>query len=62
MAVDYRKVVLFQRDYSKFSEKHFLDDLKKLFWEDLYDENLSINYKFDKFFDYTVHEHVPSRK
>ena len=65
MAVDYRKVALFQRDYSKFSEERFLDDFKKRFWEDRYDENLSINHKFDKFFDrvnYTVQEHVPSRK
>ena len=65
MAVHYRKVTLFQRDYSKFFETRFLDDLKNFFWEDLYDENLSINYKFDKFFDrvnYTVQEHVPLKK
>ena len=57
-----RKVALFQHDYSKFSEERFLDDFKKLSWEDLYDENLNINYKFDKFFgrvNYTVHDHVP---
>ena len=28
MAVDYRKVALFQRDYSKFSEERFSDDFK----------------------------------
>ena len=42
-----------------------LDDFKKLFWEDLYDENLRINYKFDKSFEkvnYTVQEHVPLKK
>ena len=58
-------VALFQHDYSKFSEEHFLDDFRKLFWEDFYDENLNINYKFDKFFDrvnYTVQEHVPLKK
>ena len=63
--MDYRKVALFQHDYSKFSEERFLDDFKKLSWEDLYDENLNINYKFDKFFDrvnYTVHDHVPLKK
>ena len=62
MAMDYRKVALFQRDYPKFSEERFLDDFKKLSWEDLYDENLSTNYKFDKVFDrvnHTVQEHVP---
>ena len=26
--MDYRKVALFQRDYSKFSEERFLDDFK----------------------------------
>ena len=65
IAMDYRKVALFQRNYSKFSEERFLDDFKKLFWEDLHDENLNINYKFDKFFDrvnYTVQEHVPLKK
>ena len=65
IAMDYRKVALFQRDYSKFSEERFLDDFKKLSWEDLYDENLNVNYKFDKFFDrvnYTVQEHVPLKK
>ena len=64
-AMDYRKVALFECDYSKFSEERFLDDFKKLSWEDLYDENLNINYKFDKFFDrvnYTVQEHVPLKK
>ena len=64
MAVDCRKVALFQRNYSKFSEERFLDDFKNS-WEDLYDENLSINYKFDKLFDrnnYTVQEHVPLKK
>ena len=45
MAVDYRKVALLQCHYQKFSEERFLDDFKKLSWEDLYDENLSINYK-----------------
>ena len=57
IAMDYRKVALFQCDCSKFSEERFLDDFKKLSWEDLYDENLNLNYKFDKFFDianYTV--------
>ena len=65
IAMDYRKVALFQHDYSKFSEERFLDDFKKLSLEDLYDENLNINYKFDKFFDrvnYTVQEHVPLKK
>ena len=64
-AMDYRKVALFQRDYSNFSEERVLDDFKKLSWEDLFDENLNINYKFDKFFDivnYIVQEHVPLRK
>ena len=57
MAVDHPKVALFQCDYSKFSEQHILDDFRKLSFEDLYDRNLSISYKFDKFFDrvnYTV--------
>ena len=65
IAMDHRKVALFQPDYSKFSEERFLDDFKKLSWEDLYDENLNINYRFDKFFDrvnYTVQEHVPLKK
>ena len=35
MAVNYRKVVLFQRDYSKLFEERFLDDFKELSWEDL---------------------------
>ena len=30
IAVNYRKVSLFQRDYSKFSEERFLNDFKKL--------------------------------
>ena len=65
IAMDYRKVALFQHDYSKFSEERFLDDFKKLSWEDLYDENLNINYKFEKFVDrvnYTVQEHAPLKK
>ena len=43
----------------------FSDDFKNLSWEDLYDENLSINYKFDNLFgrvNYTVQEHVPLKK
>ena len=65
MAVDHRKVALFQCDYSKFSEQHISDDFRKLSLQDLYDKNLSISYKFDKFFhrvNYTVQEHVSFKK
>ena len=50
IAMDCSKVALFQHDYSKFSEERFLDDFKKLSWEDLYDENLN-RFGIDNFFN-----------
>ena len=65
-AVDYKKCSLFQYDYSKFKEHLFLDDFKKLSWEDsLNNQNLNINVKFDIFYDKvysTVIHHAPMKK
>ena len=65
-AVDYKKCSLFQYYYSKFSEHLFLDDFKKLSWEDTLDnQNLNINVKFDRFYEKvysTVIHHAPMKK
>ena len=65
-AVDYKKCSLFQYYYSKLSEHLFLDDFKKLSWEDTLDnQNLNINVKFDRFYEKvysTVIHHAPMKK
>ena len=65
-AVDYKNRSLFQYDYSKFSEHLFLDDFKKLSWEDiLYNRNSNINVKFDGFYEKVysiVIHHAPLKK
>ena len=65
-AFDYKKCSLFQYDYSKFNEHLFLDDFKKLSWEDsLNNQNLNINVKFDRFYDKvysTVIHQAPMKK
>ena len=65
-AVDYKNCSLFQYDYSKFSEHLFLDDFKKLSWEDtLNNQNLNIDVKFDRFYEKvysTVIHHAPMKK
>ena len=63
--VDYRNCSLFQRDYSKFNDQSFLEDFKKLSWDDIDRNNLDINNKFEKFYEkvhHTVIGHAPSRK
>ena len=52
VAVAYKNCSLFQYDYSKFSEHLFLDDFKKLSWEDIANnQNSNINVKFDRFYE-----------
>ena len=65
-AVDYKNCSLFQYDYSKLSEHLFLDDFKKLSWEDIvHDQNSNINVKFDTFYEKvycTVIHHASLKK
>ena len=64
-SVDYRNCALFQSDYSKFSDQSFVEDFKKLSWDDIDRNNLDINNKFLKFYEkvhHTVIEHAPLRK
>ena len=64
-SVDYRNCSLFQHDYSKFNDQSFLEDFKKLSWDDIDRNNLDINNKFKKFYEkvhHTVIEHAPLRK
>ena len=64
-AVDYKNCSVFQHDYSNFSEHLFLDDFKKLPWEDIVDnQNSNINVKFDRFYKKvysTVIHHAPQK-
>ena len=54
-AVAYKNCSLFQYDYSKFSEHLFLEDFKKLSWEDiLNNQNSNINVKFDRFYEKSI--------
>ena len=66
VAVAYKNCSLFQYDYSKFSEHLFLEDFKKLPWDDiLNNQNLNINVQFDGFYDKihsTVIHHAPLKK
>ena len=66
VAVAYKNCSLFQYDYSKFSEHLFLEDFKKLPWDDiLNNQNLNINVQFDRFYDEihsTVIHHAPLKK
>ena len=64
-AVDYKNCSVFRHDYSNFSEHLFLDDFKKLPWEDIVDnQNSNINVKFDRFYEKvysTVIHHAPQK-
>ena len=63
-SVDYINCSLLQRDYSKFGDEPFLEDCKKLSWDDIDRNNLDINNKFEKFYEkvhYTVIQHAPLR-
>ena len=66
VAVACKNCSLFQYDYSKFSEHLFLEDFKKLPWEDiLNNQNSNINVKFDRFYEKiysTVIHHPPLKK
>ena len=41
--LDYKNCSLFQRDYAKLREQSFLDDFKKLSWDDVDENNLDIS-------------------
>ena len=66
VAVAYKNCSLFRYDYSKFSEHLFLEDFKKLPWEDiLNNQNSNIKVKFDRFYEKiysTVIHHAPLKK
>ena len=68
VAVAYKNCSLFQYDYSKFSEHLFLEDFKKLSWEDILNNqssNINVNVKFDRFYEKiysTVIHHAPMKK
>ena len=65
-AVDQKNCYLLQYDYSNFSENLFLDDFKKLSWEDIVDnQNSNINVKFGRFYEEvysTAIHHAPLKK
>ena len=65
ITVNYRTSSLFQHDYSKFSESSFINDFNELTWNEMDDENIDINHKFNSFYEKvhaTVVQHVPLKK
>ena len=65
ITVDYRTCSLFQHDYSKFNESSFINDFNELTWNEMDDENIDINHKFNSFYEKvhaTVVQHVPLKK
>ena len=59
ITVDYRTCSLFQYDYSKFNESSFINDFNELTWNEMDDENIDINHKFNSFY---VVQHVSLKK
>ena len=62
ITVDYRTCSLFQHDHSKFNESSFINDFNELTWNEMDDENIDINHKFNSFCEKvhaTVVQHVP---
>ena len=65
ITVDYRTCSLFQHDYSKFNESSFINDFNELTWNEMDDENIDINHKFNSFHEKvhaTVVQHAPLKK
>ena len=65
ITVNYRTSSLFQHDYSKFNESSFINDFNELTWNEMDDENIDINHKFNSFYEKvnaTVVQHVPLKK
>ena len=49
--VDHRNCSFFQHDPCKCNEEPFINDFKELSWEDISDVIVSLNSKFDNFYE-----------
>ena len=59
------KTKLYKRDYSKFSEQSFIEDVKLIQWEHVLPSNDNVNEHFDAFYSKmssVISKHVPLKK
>ena len=63
--VNYKTLNYYKNDYSKFYEELFINDFSLLDWDNIFNNNLDANTKFDVFYDKIsqfINCHAPRRK